>query len=465
MSAQPVSLARRLSLAAAVLIAAAMVFATVAIGFALHRFVQGQIDQRLDNQLVFLASALRAGPDGTLSLAGNADGPPFDRPGHGSYWQITGPRNTLRARSLGERTLDVRLIIPPRRQRDEGAARPVAADGPGPDGERLHYRALPVPTEAGPAVIVASAPRAAVWGPLREALTTLAVSLGLLGVALAGATFLQVRLGLRPLARLRGDLDRVRAGLTERLPEDQPAEILPLVIDLNAMLAQNAANLERARRHVANLAHGLKTPLATLAVALADKERAASLDSRALVDAMESRIRHHLTRARMAALGGPARARTSVAEVMGDLLAVLAKVNADKSIDAVANVAPGLAVACEKQDVEEITGNLLENAFKWARSRVAVAAVAGPDRLAVITVEDDGPGLAGEEAVAALRPGQRLDEATPGYGFGLTIARELAELYGGSLDIGRADMGGLRVTIRLPTPVRHDPQMMEADLG
>ncbi len=423
----------------------------MAIGFALHRFIQGQIDQRLDNQIVFLASALRANPDGTLALTGSADGPPFDRPGHGSYWQITGPKNTLRARALGDERLDARPKgPPPRRKADPRRDRPVPADGPGPDGQALPFRVLTIPPDAGPATVIASAPRTAVLRPLREALTTLAISLGLLGMALIGAMFLQVRLGLRPLARLRSDLDRVRAGLADRLPEDQPTEVAPLARDLNAMLAQNAANLERARRHVANLAHGLKTPLATLAVILADRERAASADSRALVDAMERRIRHHLTRARMAALGGPARARTDIIEALGGLVAVLGKVHADKRITSAIDVPHGLTVACERQDFDEIAGNVLENAFKRARGRVDVAARSAPERTITLRVEDDGPGLSADEAVSALKPGQRVDETIPGFGFGLPIACELAELYGGSVAIKRAEIGGLRVILRLP---------------
>jgi signal transduction histidine kinase len=442
------SLSRRLLVGAAALIAAALVIAAIVIGFVLHRFVQGQIDRRLDTEIVFLASMLRADPGGTLSLAGSADGPPFDRPARGWYWQVSAPGNVLRSRSLGNATLDVPALPappgppPPSPKRDDRpppGERPRPADGPGPDGVPLHFRVQSLSVSGIPATLVASAPRDAVIGPWREAMTTLALSLAALGVALVLAIVLQVRLGLRPLEGLRRALADVRAGRRERVPVEQPAEIRPLVVELNALLEQNAANLERARRHVANLAHGLKTPLATLAVALS-----------ALVDVMERRIRHHLGRARAAALNGPVRARTLIAPHLEALGEVLGKVHAGRGIALTIDVPPDLAIACERQDFDEIAGNLLENAFQWTRGTVDVRARADQDRTVTLTIDDDGPGLRPEQIPQVLQPGQRLDESAPGFGFGLSITRELVELYGGTLDLDRAPKGGLRVSLRLP---------------
>jgi signal transduction histidine kinase len=447
---RPASLSRRLSLAAAGFITVAIVLATVVIGFILHRFVQGQIDQRLDAHAVFLTSLLRTAPDGSISLAGDANGPPFDRPDRGWYWQITGVTNTLSSHSLTRGDLKAEPPPPPpRRKDDERADRPIPADGPGPDGQRLHFRVLTVATRAGPVTITVSAPRSAVLAPLREALTTLAVSLGVLGLALLAATALQVRLGLRPLTRLRGALNDVRAGLTDRLPDEQPLEIQPLVHDLNALFAENAATLERARRHVANLAHALKTPLSTLSIVLADRDLAIAPETRRLVESMDQCIRHHLGRARMAALGGPARARTFIAEPIRDVIDVLSKANADRGVEVTTTVAQDLAIACERQDFDEIAGNILENAFKWAR-KVKVEARAGADRFVTLVVDDDGPGLTDAQAAAMMQPGRRLDETGNGYGFGLSITRELVELYAGTIALGRASLGGLRVEIRLP---------------
>jgi signal transduction histidine kinase len=288
-----------------------------------------------------------------------------------------------------------------------------------------------------------------VLGPLREAMITLAISLVVLGAALVVAMLLQVRLGLRPLERLRQSVADVRAGRSEAVPEQQPLEIQPLASELNALLQQNAANLERARRHVANLAHGLKTPLATLGVAL-PKSGARAEELRVLVEVMERRIRHHLGRARAAALSGPVRAQTFVAPRVTDLGLVLGKVHADKAIEFIADIPVELAIACEQQDFDEMVGNLLENAFQWARSKVEIRACVEQGREVLVMVDDDGPGLQQADVSQALQAGKRLDESTPGFGFGLSITRELAELYGGALDLSRSPLGGLRATLHLP---------------
>ncbi len=436
------SLSRRLLLGAAGFIAVALVVAAVVIGFVLHRFVQGQIDQRLDTQIVFLTSMLTASADGTIALTGDADGPPFDRPRRGWYWQVEGPNNVLSSRSLDGAAIDTAGEKRPRHKR--------AKHGPehGPRGEPLQTRMQEASAGGTPVTILVSAPRGAVFGPLREAMTTLAISLAVLGLALLAAMVLQVRLGLRPLERLRRAVADVRGGRSDRVPADQPREVLPLVDELNGLLEQNAANLERARRHVANLAHGLKTPLATLAIALPERDPDGKLQ--ALVTQMERRIRHHLGRARAAALSGPARVRTLLAPRVGDLGHALGKINADKPVALTMAIPADLALACEPQDVDEMIGNLMENAYRWAAGRVHVAAAAGDDGVAAVAVDDDGPGLRPDQIPQVMRPGARIDEAAPGFGFGLPIARELAELYGGTLTFGASPWGGLRVTLRLP---------------
>jgi signal transduction histidine kinase len=446
------SLSRRLLLAAGGFIAVAMVIAAVLIGFVLHRFVQGQIDQRLDTQIVFLSSMLRADKDGRISVAGNADGPPFERPHRGWYWQVQGPANTLRSASLdGDDIAPLALAeraAPPPRPREDREARPRPADGPGPDDEPLHFRIKQITVSGAPLTIVASAPRAALWGPLREAMTTLGISLGVLGLALVVAMLLQIRLGLRPLERLRRAVADVRRGVIERVPSRQPQEIQPLVAELNGLLDENAANLERARRHVANLAHGLKTPLATLAIAVSGRDPEAV---QPLVTLMERRIRHHLGRARSAALSGPVRTQTLIAPRLVDLGEVLGKINAGKTVAFSLDVPSDCAVACEQQDFDEMAGNLMENGFEWARGKVGVQAVRD-GRMVALSFEDDGAGLPATQRLQVLRPGERLDESAPGFGFGLSITSELAELYGGELRLGESALGGLRATLRLPAP-------------
>lgn len=461
------SLNKRLITGAAIFIAAALLIAAVVIGFVLHRFIQGQIDQRLDTQLVFLTSMLTAGNDGTITLAGNADGPPFDRPARGWYWQINGPKNVLRSRSLQGSSIEAppvpRRPKPPdfRRMHDDiddlpPEARPAPGDGPGPDRAPLHFRITQQTIGATSVTLIASSPRSAVMGPLRPAIFTLAGSLVILGLALMLAIILQVRLGLRPLERLRRAVADVRTGRSDNLPAEQPREIAPLVTELNGLLEQNAANLERARRHVANLAHGLKTPLATLSIALAERGRDGSGELHGLAVLMERRIRHHLARARAAALNGPARTRTPVAARLDDVCNALKKIHADKNVSLALTVPSDAAVACEQQDFDEMVGNLLENAYRWARSTVAVHVAANTPhdaRPLRLVIEDDGPGLKADQVPQVLRPGERMDESTPGFGFGLPITRELAELYGGELNLDTSPLGGLRVTLTLPRAI------------
>ncbi|HWK98080.1 MAG TPA: HAMP domain-containing sensor histidine kinase [Pseudolabrys sp.] len=453
------SLSRRLLLGAAVFIALAMIVATVAIGFVLRHFVQSQIDQRLDTQIIFLSSVVRPAGDGRIAISGATDGPPFDRPDRGWYWQINGPVNTLRSQALAGADLALPALPPkppkpppkPPRPEDVTLDGVRPADGLAANGMRLHFRIFETLAGDIPITIIASAPRAAVLAPLRAALTTLAISLLILGAALVLAMIFQVRLGLRPLQRLRASIADVRSGNAARVPEDQPREVAPVVSELNALLAENAANLERARAHVANLAHGLKTPLATLSLALSTRKRDADDPREALelVALMERRIRHHLGRARMAALSGPMRLRTVIAPRLSDIAEAMQKIHAGRPLSVTLQIDPDLAVACEQQDFDEMAGNLIDNAFKWARSRVVLRAMAaGPE--IKLSIEDDGPGLTEADIAKVLQPGARLDETTPGFGFGLPIARELAELYGGSLSLMPAKSGGLAATLTLP---------------
>ncbi len=439
------SLTRRLVIGASVFIAVALIVGSIVIGFVLQRFIQGQIDGRLDTQIVFLSSMLTVGADGRIAVAGNPDGPPFDRPARGWYWEVVGPKNIVASRSLAGTTLDV-----PEFYRPPGETRPAPADARGRENETLHFRIQPARVGPIPVTILVTAPRAAVLLPLREAMRTLGISLAVLGIALVLAIVLQVRLGLRPLEKLRHAVADVRAGKLEFLPKEQPREITPLVSELNGLLEQNAANLERARRHVANLAHGLKTPLATLAIALSERQSDPTGDLHKLVDVMERRIRHHLGRARAVALNESSRAQTPIAPRIADVGHALEKIYADKRISFTQNIPVDLAVACEQQDFDEMAGNLLDNAFRWSRGKVEIRAYQDDGRSVSIVIDDDGPGLRPDQIPLVLRPGERIDETAPGFGFGLPITRELAELHGGELSLEKSALGGLTVILRLP---------------
>lgn len=446
----PRSLFGRLLAIAAVTTIAALAFAGFAIGHVLERFVMRGLDQQLDAQVMVLARAVR--PDGTLDRARAISLPAFEAAESGWGWRVDGPAGHW-ASGAG---FALPAPSPPGRERggpDHEApdgARPRPGEGSDAAGRRAHLRQITLATPAGPVLLTAAGPRRVAAAPLREAMVPLLLSLGLLGGALALATLLQLRLGLGPLRRLRGDLGEVREGRLRHIPMDQPTELAPLAAELNALIDQNEQGLLHARRHVSNLAHGLKTPLAALSVKLAASGYDRDGDLGEMVARIERRVRHHLGRARAAAPGGARRTGTPLAPAVGDLASVLQRIHAERAIIVTVKIAPQLAVAVDPQDLDEIVGNLLDNAWRHARSGIRVEAHA-MNGAVTLAIDDDGPGLSDAAIGEALVPGRRLDERGDGHGFGLPIAVELAELNGGGLALGKAPgMTGLRAMLTLP---------------
>jgi signal transduction histidine kinase len=267
----------------------------------------------------------------------------------------------------------------------------------------------------------------------------------------------QVRFGLAPLKRISESLAAIRSGTTERLAGNFPVEIAPLARETNALLDANREIVERARTHVGNLAHALKTPLSVMvneAAARADDPLAAKVREQA--DLMRDQIARHLERARIAARATVVAAVTEVAPVATAIARSMEKIHHDRGIAIDVDVPERARFRGERQDLEEMVGNLVDNACKWARSRVAIEVVcetADPviQRDVVrILVDDDGSGLTPSEREQVAHRGRRLDETKPGSGLGLSIVVELASLYGGELTLGTAAIGGLRAELVLP---------------
>jgi len=276
-------------------------------------------------------------------------------------------------------------------------------------------------------------------------------------LAVAGVCMLlglwQVQRGLSALDDLRGQLAAVRDGRTPQIAGRYPAEVAPLVADLNALLDHRDRAVRRAVAKAGDLAHGLKTPLAVLAheAAHADaagqRELAESIAQQ--VDRMRRQVDYHLAQARAAASGATPGARCAVVDSARPLARTLLRLHADRGVSIDVAVADAHVFRGQREDLDEMLGNLLDNACKWARSRVAVASSCVDD-LVVITVDDDGVGLGASMREAVLHRGVRADEAAPGSGLGLAIVRDVAELYGGSIALGPSPLGGLRATLRLP---------------
>ncbi len=286
---------------------------------------------------------------------------------------------------------------------------------------------------------------------------TLFVSLTILGLGLAFASLVQVHYGLAPLGEMRRELADIRSGKTDRLHGEFPAEIMPLRDELNSLIESNHDIVERARTHVGNLAHALETPLSVITNETRAENSALAKKLTQQAEVMRNQIAHHLDRARMVARVNMIGSVTEVLEAVKPLVRVLNRINEDKGVEITLEMqGAGLQFQGEKQDLEEMLGNLLENACNWAHHDVAldiesVADTSFPNGQAVrFRVMDDGPGLPADQLEAVIRRGKRLDESKPGSGLGLSIVAELAELYKGRLYLENMADGGLCSVLVLP---------------
>jgi signal transduction histidine kinase len=276
----------------------------------------------------------------------------------------------------------------------------------------------------------------------------------------AGARIVQR--GMASFRELRHRLADVHTGRDRAVVGDFPTEVQPLVDDLNALLAHRDRRVADALAKAGDLAHGLKTPLAVLrheadrAAAAGHRELAETLSQQ--LDRMHRHIEYHLAHARAAASGASPGVRCSVAESASGIVRTLERIHAQRGIAIDVHIPERLVVRGQREDLDEMLGNLLDNACKWARTRVALSSANGDGRV-LITVEDDGPGIAPSMREAVMERGIRADQAAPGSGFGLAIVRDLAELYEGSISLDASPLGGLRARLQLPaaSPDRSGP--------
>lgn len=440
---------------------AAMAVALALAGLFLHRLFQDhvmrQFQATLVQQLDQLTARLEFDAAGQASIdPAQLSDPRWQKPYSGLYWQLdeagaaTEAQGFLRSRSLWDDRLHPEADAPA-----DGQVH--VHQGTGPRGTAL----LLVERTVYSADTPQRHWRLVVAGDLQEVTAAsarfarvLAMSLLALGLLLALAALAQVAVGLAPLRALQRALTDLREGRTPRLQGRFPAEVQPLIDDFNGVLDRNAEVVERARTQAGNLAHALKTPLAVLDQAASHPETSGTTPLAMLVkDQVGLARRHidwHLKRSRVAAAQRLPGQRTPLAPVVDGLLRLLGRVHAGRNLDLGSDdIPPGWAFAGEEQDLQEMLGNLMDNACLWARTQVHVGAALRGDRLE-ITVDDDGPGIAPEQRQAALSRGVRLDEATPGSGLGLAIVAELATLYGGALALEDGEAGGLRARISLP---------------
>jgi signal transduction histidine kinase len=448
------SLRVRLLLGTLVALALALLLAGVVLGGLFREHVMRQFETTLTQQLDQLTARLVFDAGGQPQIDPQAlSDPRWQRPFSGLYWQLDklsadgqSRSGVLRSRSLWDSSLTL--------QAD------AMADGGIHVHEGLGPQDLPV-LMLERTVRAAETPdaqwRLVVAGDLQDTAQAidrfrgvLALSLLILLALLALAALAQVLVGLAPLRALQRSLMDVREGRAQRLQGRFPSEVQPLINDFNQVLATNAEVVARARTQAGNLAHALKTPLAVMAQAAST----AAGDLPALVQAQVAVSRRHidahLSRSRVAASLRLPGQRTPVAPVLAGLLRVMERVHAERQLAfALAPMEDTLSFAGEEQDLQEMLGNLLDNACLWARSAVHIGAAREGETL-VISVDDDGPGISAEQRSAVLARGARLDESAPGSGLGLAIVADLARLYGGDIALERSALGGLCARLSLP---------------
>ncbi|MFT3804260.1 MAG: HAMP domain-containing sensor histidine kinase [Burkholderiaceae bacterium] len=413
--------------------------------------VTATYQRQLADRLNLLAASFEWNDRDELVLLQPPADPRYQQPYSGKYWQIDGARGEPldHSRSLW----DQRLALPAPPTTQEGLRYLTAA---GPQHQQLLVvdRSVSLPGHDRPVRIAVAMDRAELAGARRDFDHLLALALIALAVGLTLLIAVQVAVGLRPLRRLRESLTQLRRGSARTLAGDWPVEIAPLVEELNALLARDAATIERSRRQAADLAHGLKTPLAILTnVASQPVSEATAGQVIAQTEAMRRQIERHLVRARAvgrARLGGP---QTDAGAVVREVIAAMRTLHRDRRL-AIDAEGQGRFDG-DRQDLIEMCGNLLENACTWAAHRVRVA-IASDARALSVTIEDDGPGI-DEARIAAIREGNApLDQRSPGSGLGLSLCIEIAQLYGGRLDLDRSPLGGLRAALVLPVVTAED---------
>ena len=425
-----------------------IVIALLATAFLLTGFYREHIEQHFDAHVIThveeLIAAIETTPDGATVLVREPTDPRFHRPGSGWYWEVLGEDMLLqKSPSLGEQQLDLSGVVLDERH----GAQTIF----GPQRQKLRAQVAHVsfPQEPGSLTFVATAPEMQISDDVKDFMFQVSMALMVLGIGLSIAVVVQVRVALKPLKAIRSAISDTRLGKTKRLPQEFPGDVQPLVNELNFLLDHNEMLMKRARNRLGDLAHSVKNPLTVIrneARNLSSKEGQLILDQSHVI---ASNIDHYLSRARIYGKKDAIGYRTSVKSVFDDLSFAVEHIYKSRGIGIDMDSLDDKWFRGEAQDLEEMAGNLIDNAFKWAKSRVRVRCVINQDRLSLV-IEDDGPGIADEELKTITRRGRKLDNSKPGHGHGLAIVKDIAEIYGGSLKLGRSGLGGLQAELDLP---------------
>lgn len=448
------SLRLRLLAGTLVWIVATLVIAGWGLNGLFSRQVTMQFDADLNHHLDQLIAQLAIDPADGVSMQRGLSEPRFSTPFAGLYWQVddalqpgvAATAGLLRSRSLWDTVLRL-----PADSLGDGESHIHRVEGPNGEALRVIERQIELLERPGqPLRMIVAADERLLLEPIASFTRLLSIALGALGLGLVLAAVVQVVIGLRPLGLLRETLARVREGRADRVEGHFPSEVQPLVDDFNTVLALNAEVAERARLQAGNLAHAVKTPLAVLANAAAREPTPFARLVEEQVATARDQVDYHLAKARAAAAVKASGLRCVVRPTVEGLMRVMRRLHAERSLQIEwKGTNEDFVFRGEEQDLQEMVGNLLDNACKWARSRVTVQ-VAGEGTALVITIEDDGKGLPDTARATVLARGVRADEKVQGSGLGLSIVHDLAQLYGGSVLLESSAMGGLSAVLSLP---------------
>jgi len=444
----PASLSRRILLVSALWIGLLLGIGGFALDRAVGALLRRTFDEQLGSTLNSMLASAEVGPDGEVRFGRALADQRFFEPYSGLYWQVVTPgQPPFRSRSLWDRRLSTGARTPALEPR----AWTYAAEGFAGDPVRVVERDAVLPASATIFRFQVAQTTRSLDDQVHRLRRTLYLSLGVLGAGLFALAIVQTTYGLKPLRGVRRAIAAIRSGEAKRVPEAFPPEVLPLVTELNALLDHAEEQAEEARRHAGNLAHALKTPMSVLL----NEARGQADDLPATVEAqlatMRRHVDHHLARARALGRRSASSARAEVWHALEGVARAVERMHVDR--DAVIDLAGDHALVFrgERQDLEEMLGNLLDNAVKYGGGRVFVTVSAEPGPVVKLAIEDDGAGIPAARREELFARGARLDTGQPGTGLGLSIVRDVAEIYGGSVEMGESeDLGGLLVTLRLP---------------
>ena len=432
----------RLVLISTAWVAGSLLVAGLLLLWLFREHIERRFEEELVEHLEELLAASEISSQSRLQLSWTPSEPSFNRPYSGWYWQIAhGKAIVAQSDSLWHSRLPNILL--------EQGGRVQQFKGPSDEPLRGLVQDITLPGTNDRFTYVVAGPVSDIERNVDRFVTELTVTFCVLGLSLVGAVLSQVYFGLRPWRKLQHALADVRSGRARRLPDSFPEEVKPIVLEVNDLLGHTDTMLERVRNQAGNLAHALKNPLTVIRNELEHGEDQKDRLLRAQVQLVTDFVERYLARTRAAGAIDVIGARTPLRETIEELQFSMEVLYNERNLSFRVCGVNGLFFRGDRQDLEEMLGNLIDNAYKWARSQVVVQVKMSGGRLS-ITVEDDGPGIPKTRQADVLSRGRRLDEATPGSGLGLAIVRDTAELYRGSLRIKTSALGGICTCLDLP---------------